>query len=74
MMSAVGADPGKFGEAAETRRQEGAGVVLVAFDGSAAGLLAVADPVRPSAVEAVSALRAQGLRVIMLTGDSPDNG
>jgi P-type Cu+ transporter len=44
--------------------------MLVAVDGAAEGLLAVADAVKESAAEAVRALGAEGLRVIMLTGDS----
>jgi Cu+-exporting ATPase len=44
--------------------------MLVAVDGRAAGLVAVADPIRDTAREAIAALRAQGLRIVMLTGDS----
>ncbi len=44
--------------------------MLVAVDGVAAGLLAVADPVKDNAAEALAALRAEGLRLVMLTGDS----
>ncbi len=43
--------------------------VLVAVDGAAAGLLAIADPLRPTAAETVRALRARGLEVALLTGD-----
>jgi Cu+-exporting ATPase len=51
---------------------EGAGrtVMTVAIDGIAAGLIAVADPVRPEAHEAVARLKAQGIETIMLTGDA----
>jgi Cu+-exporting ATPase len=69
-MSRVGADPKPLDEAAEGHRSDGAGVMLVAIDGALAGLLAVADPVRANAGEAIAALRQQGLRVIMLTGDN----
>ena len=55
---------------AETMRQEGKTVMLVAVDGRAAGLVAVADPVKPTAAEALAALRAEGLAIVMLTGDS----
>ena len=48
----------------------GAGVMLLAVDGKLAGLIAVADPVRANARTAIEALRKQGLRVIMLTGDN----
>jgi Cu+-exporting ATPase len=44
--------------------------MLVAIDGVLAGLLAVADPVRKSAPDAIAALRADGLRIVMLTGDN----
>ena len=44
--------------------------MLVAVDGQAAGLVAVADPIKESAVAALQALRAEGIRVVMLTGDS----
>jgi len=69
-MSRVGADPKPLDEAADRHRSDGAGVILVAIDGALAGLLAVADPVRANAGEAIAALRQQGLRVIMLTGDN----
>jgi P-type Cu+ transporter len=58
-------------DAAEAQRRGGAGVMLVAVDGALAGLIAVADPIRANAREAIVALRKQGLRVIMLTGDNP---
>src|SRR6266568_318126 len=54
---------------ADALAAEGGTVVLVAIDGRPAGLLAVADPVKPSAAEAVRALRADGVRVVMVTGD-----
>jgi Cu+-exporting ATPase len=66
----VGADPGGLEAAAERRHAEGEGVMLVAVDGKAAGFLAVADPVKDSAGPALAALRADGIRVMMLTGDS----
>jgi P-type Cu+ transporter len=44
--------------------------MLVAVDGHAAGLVAVADPIKESAVGAIQALRDEGIRVVMLTGDS----
>jgi P-type Cu+ transporter len=50
-------------------RPGGQGVVSVAIDGKFAGTLAVADPVRPSAREALEALEADGVRVAMVTGD-----
>jgi len=50
--------------------QDGQGVMLVAVDGRAAGLVAVADPIKESAIGALRALREEGIHVVMLTGDS----
>ena len=50
-------------------RSEGATAVLVGVDGRPAGTIAVADPIKPSTQEALRELRAQGIRVVMLTGD-----
>jgi len=69
-MERIGADPAPLYEAADRRRRVGAGVMLVAIDGKLAGLLAVADPVRASARDAIQALRSEGLRIVMLTGDN----
>ncbi|MFP5440888.1 MAG: heavy metal translocating P-type ATPase [Gammaproteobacteria bacterium] len=54
---------------AEELRLNGASVMYLAVDGKLAGLLAVSDPVKASTPEALAALRAAGLRVIMATGD-----
>lgn len=70
-LARIGVDAAPLLKAADTRRREGAGVMLVAVDGKAAGSIAVADPIRANAREAIEALRAQGLKVIMLTGDNP---
>lgn len=70
-MQRIGVDPAPLNDVAESRRREGAGVMLVAVNGKLAGLVAVADPIRANAREAIEALRKQGLRVIMLTGDNP---
>jgi P-type Cu+ transporter len=53
-----------------TWRAEGRTAMFVAVDRRLAGAIAVADPIKPSAIEAVRALRAEGLRVVMLTGDN----
>src|SRR5262249_24100044 len=54
----------------EELRREGNTVMLVAVDGRLAGLVRVADPIRPSTPEAIRLLHEDGMRVIMLTGDS----
>jgi Cu+-exporting ATPase len=56
--------------AAEVARQQGATAIYVAIDGRIAGIVAIADPIKPSARGALAALRAQGLRIVMLTGDN----
>ena len=55
---------------AEQMRADGQTVVFAAVDGRAAGLLGIADPVKPEAALAVRDLRSEGLRVVMLTGDN----
>ncbi len=55
---------------AEDQRREGSTVMFVAVDGRAAGWIAVADPVKDSAAEAIRELHAEGLRIVMLTGDN----
>lgn len=55
---------------AQQRQRQGQTVMLVAVDGRAAGLLSVADPIKPTTAAALAALRALGLRVVMLTGDN----
>ena len=57
-------------EEANVRRAEGQTVMLVAVDGKPAGLLGVADPIKPSTPEALRALHEDGLRILMVTGDS----
>jgi P-type Cu+ transporter len=54
----------------EALRAQGQTVLLLAVDGRPAGLLGVADPIRASTPEAIRALHAEGLRIVMLTGDS----
>jgi Cu+-exporting ATPase len=56
--------------AAEAARKQGATAVYVAIGGRLAGIIAIADPVKPSARPALAALRAEGLRVVMLSGDN----
>jgi Cu+-exporting ATPase len=56
--------------AAEAARQQGATAIYVAIDSRVAGVIAIADPIKPSAQAALSALRGDGLRIVMLTGDN----
>jgi len=65
-----GIESGDLGHRAEELRQKGQTVMLVAVQGQAVGLIAVADPVKASAREAVPELRRRGLNLVMLTGDS----
>ncbi|HEY8007115.1 MAG TPA: copper-translocating P-type ATPase [Methylocella sp.] len=51
-------------------RKDGATVIFGAIDGTAAGLIAIADPIKEAALEAVKSLRDEGIRVVMLTGDN----
>jgi Cu+-exporting ATPase len=55
---------------AERLRQDGATVIFVATDNAAAGIIAIADPIKPTTPEALKALTADGVRVVMLTGDN----
>jgi Cu+-exporting ATPase len=55
---------------AERLRQDGATAIYVAVDGKVAGVIAIADPVKVTTPEALRALSAEGVRVVMLTGDN----
>ncbi|WP_352310998.1 copper-translocating P-type ATPase [Psychrobacter sp. W2-37-MNA-CIBAN-0211] len=55
---------------ADVRRKDGETVMFVAIDGKAAGIISVADPIKPSTKEAISLLHDAGLKVVMLTGDN----
>jgi Cu+-exporting ATPase len=69
LLGELGIDPGPFGERAEALRADGGTVVLVAVDGRPAGLVEAIDPPKPGAAEAIRALHAEGLKVVMVTGD-----
>ena len=69
-MQAQGVDLGGAAASAEALRADGATAIFVAVDGRAAGMIAIADPVKPTTAEAIRALRDAGLRIVMLTGDS----
>ena len=64
----VGTDP--LQASAEALRSEGQTVMFVAADGQLAGIIGVADPIKESTPEAIRQLHAEGLRLVMLTGDS----
>ncbi|MXO75976.1 heavy metal translocating P-type ATPase [Altererythrobacter aerius] len=70
MMRRVGIDDETWLGSAEAGRAQGQTVMFVAFDGRRAGLIAVADPIKPTSSAAIAALHARGIRVVMLTGDS----
>jgi Cu+-exporting ATPase len=70
LMEEQGVDVAGIAAEAERLRGEGSTVFFVAVDGKAAGLIAVADPVKDSAAGALAGLAAEGVRVVMLTGDS----
>jgi Cu+-exporting ATPase len=55
---------------ADALRQDGATAIFVAFDGRAAGLLAIADPIKETTAAALKALTEDGIRIVMLTGDN----
>ncbi|HYP13990.1 MAG TPA: heavy metal translocating P-type ATPase, partial [Bryobacteraceae bacterium] len=59
-----------FYEAADRLRDEGQTVVFVVVDGRLAGLLGVADPIKSTTADALQQLRAQGIDIVMLTGDN----
>jgi len=63
-------DPGELLQQAESGRVAGQTVIFIAIDGEAAGLVGVADPVKPTTGEAILDLHREGLKVVMLTGDS----
>jgi P-type Cu+ transporter len=65
-----GVDVSALKEAAEDARKNGATAIFVAVDGKPAGIIAIADPVKASTPAALKALREEGLRVVMLTGDN----
>jgi Cu+-exporting ATPase len=66
----LGIPPGELAERAEALRADGQTVMLVAVDGHAAGLLGVADPVKETTPGAIRDLQREGLRIVMVTGDS----
>jgi Cu+-exporting ATPase len=70
LMRDVGADPTPLEDKADGYRSKGQGVMFVAVDGQLAGLLVVADPIKETAADAIRALRNDGIRLVMMTGDN----
>lgn len=70
MMKEMGLDTGAAEARADTLRAEGKTAMFIAVDGALAGIVAVADPIKDSTAQAIKELHAQGLRVIMATGDN----
>lgn len=70
MLADVGIDRSAFANHAEGLRQNGRTALYVAVNGELAGLLALADEIKVNAVEAIRALHADGIRIVMATGDS----
>ncbi|HYL21835.1 MAG TPA: copper-translocating P-type ATPase [Gemmatimonadales bacterium] len=70
LMADLGVELGEFADRADALRAEGQTVMFVAVERTLAGLLGVADPIKDSTPEAIRTLHRQGIRLVMLTGDS----
>ena len=70
IMSESGVDTTALSAAADELRKEGATAIFVAIDGKAAGIIAIADPIKATTPAAIASLREAGIRVVMLTGDN----
>jgi Cu+-exporting ATPase len=70
MMQEMGLETTQSEEKADALRAEGKTAMFVAVDGALSGIVAVADPIKESTAQAIKELHAQGLRVIMATGDN----
>jgi Cu+-exporting ATPase len=70
MMADLGVPIASLSSQADAMRSEGKTAMFVAVDGKPAGLIAVADPVKPTTADAIRALHDKGLRIIMATGDN----
>ena len=70
IMTDAGIDTAPLDAAADEMRADGATAIFVGIDGKAAGIIAIADPIKPSSSAAMAALRDAGIRVVMLTGDN----
>ncbi len=70
LMAQEGVDAAPLAADAEAMREGGATAIFAAVDGKLAGVLAIADPIKPTTPDAVAALRAEGVRLVMMTGDN----
>ncbi len=70
LLESLHLDAASLGQEADRRRAEAQTVMFVAVDGALAGLIAVADPIKPTTPDAFAKLRADGVRIVMLTGDN----
>ncbi len=70
LLESLGINAGDLSQQADKQRVEGKTVMLIAINGKAAGLIGVADPIKDSTAEAIRDLHAEGIRIVMLTGDS----
>ncbi|MEL7136568.1 MAG: copper-translocating P-type ATPase [Pseudomonadota bacterium] len=70
MMKRLGVWSDEYGVEADQYRSEGQTVMFVSVDGAFAGMIGVADPIKETTPEAIKRLHAEGLKVVMLTGDS----
>ncbi|HVX23349.1 MAG TPA: heavy metal translocating P-type ATPase [Acidimicrobiales bacterium] len=70
LLKGAGIDPARLPAVAATLAAEGKTAMLVAVDGQAAGVVAVADPIKDDSVAAIGALQRLGLEVVMITGDA----
>jgi Cu+-exporting ATPase len=70
LMQDRGVDVSNFAEGADSFRRDGGTVMFVSIDAKPAGFVVVVDPVKASAVEAIDMLHAEGLRIVILTGDN----
>jgi Cu+-exporting ATPase len=70
LMEQAGVDMGGLAGKADALRRDGATALFVAIDGKPGGVIAIADPVKPTTQAAIDALKADGIHVVMLTGDN----
>jgi Cu+-exporting ATPase len=70
LLEELSVDPQSVVKRSEELRRQGQTVMLVAVEGRPAGLVGVADPIKPSTPEAIQLLHAEGIRLVMLTGDN----